>query len=455
MHHSVSLASYSGFMKKFLFPVLLFFSQVAAFSQSTVLSQRDQAKLIDDLLDERLTTVLPRIMRREGIDMWVVISSEYNEDPVIKTLLPATWMSARRTTMLVIYDPGQNKELEFYAVARYDVGKLFKRVWDPEHQPDQWAQLAKIIESKNPTKIGINKSEHFALADGLSATEYEQLKKVLHKKTTHIVSAEKLAIGWLETRTEREMVLYQQLCRLAHDIILEGFSESVILPGVTTTDDVVWWYREKIKSLKLDTWFHPTVSIQRIEDNVIFIRRPQPVVIMPGDLLHVDFGITYLRLNTDTQQHAYVLKPGENDVPEFLKKALSRGNKLQDILTGNFAQGKTGNQILASARKQAIDQGITPSIYTHPLGFHGHAAGPTIGLWDMQNGVPNTGDYPMYYNTAYSIELNVTVFAIEWKKEIQIKLEEDGFFNENGFQYIDGRQTEFITIPRIKNNFNR
>jgi Xaa-Pro aminopeptidase len=274
----------------------------------------------------------------------------------------------------------------------------------------------------------------------------------LHKKySEHLVSGERLAIAWLETRTEREMVLYQQLCRIAHDIIQEGFSDKVIVPGVTTTEDLVWWYREKIKELKLDTWFHPSVSIQRNESDIIFTKRPQPVVIMPGDLLHVDFGITYLRLSTDTQQHAYILKPGETEAPDFLKKALARGNKLQDILTRNFTQGKTGNQILAESRKQAIDQSLTPSIYTHPIGYHGHAAGPTIGLWDMQNGVPHNGEYPLHYNTAYSIELNVTVFVIEWKKEIQIKLEEDGYFDETGFRYIDGRQTELITIPRLSN----
>jgi hypothetical protein len=164
--------------------------------------------------------------------------------------------------------------------------------------------------------------------------------------------------------------------------------------------------------------------------------------------LHVDFGITYLRLNTDTQQHAYILRAGEKDAPDYLKKALSQGNKLQDILTGNFTAGKTGNQILGDSRKQAIAGGLTPSIYTHPIGYHGHAAGTTIGQWDMQNGVPFTGDYAMHNNTAYSIELNVTTSIPEWKKEIQIKLEEDGFFDESGnFRYIDGRQTQFIIIP--------
>jgi Xaa-Pro aminopeptidase len=433
-------------------PSLLFFIASFCFGQNpVVLSQREQAKVMDELLEDRLKTILPALMRKEGIDMWVVVSREYNEDPVIKTFLPATWMAARRTTMLVMFDPGADKDVEFLAVSRYDVGKVFKRAWDPEHQSDQWAQLARIIEERNPKKIGVNKSEHSGLADGISATELENLKKALQKKYSgHIVSAENLAIGWLETRSEREMVIYQQICQIAHQIILEGFSEKVIQPGFTTTEDVVWWYRERIREMKLDTWFHPSVSIQRNEPDVIFTKRIQPVVIMPGDLIHVDFGITYLRLNTDTQQHAYILKSGETDAPEYLKNAFARGNKLQDILTRNFVKGKTGNQILAESRKQAIDQGLTPSIYTHPIGFHGHAAGTTIGMWDMQNGVPFNGEYSLNYRTAYSIELNVTVFVIEWKKEIQIKLEEDGYFDENGFRYIDGRQTELFTIPGVR-----
>lgn len=435
---------------------VLFFSFTLCFGQNpATLSQREQAKIVDDLLEDRLKTILPSLMRREGIDMWVVISREYNEDPVIKTLLPSTWIAARRTTMLVMYDRGAGKDMEFLAVSRYDVGKMFKRAWDPDHQPDQWAQLSRLIEERNPKKIGVNKSEHTGLADGISATEFELLKKALHKKySEHVVSAENLAIGWLETRSEREMVIYQQICQMAHTIIAEGFSEKVIRPGFTTTEDVVWWYRERIKELKLDTWFHPSVSIQRNEPDVIFTKRIQPVVIMPGDLLHVDFGISYLRLNTDTQQHAYVLKAGETEVPEYLKMAFARGNKLQDILTRNFVIGKTGNQILAESRKQAIDQGLTPSIYTHPIGFHGHAAGTTIGMWDMQNGVPHNGEYTLHSNTAYSIELNVTVFLIEWKKEIQIKLEEDGYFDETGFRYIDGRQTELLTIPAM-NRINK
>ncbi|MFM8913649.1 MAG: M24 family metallopeptidase [Flammeovirgaceae bacterium] len=441
-------------MKILSFLFLLFSLNFSIAQYPAILSQRDQAKVVDELLEDRLRTLLPRLMRREGYDMWVVISREYNEDPVIRTLLPATWFAARRTTMLVVYDKGKDGKgndlgFEYLAVARYDVGKIFKRAWDPDRNPDQWAQLAKIIEERNPKKIGVNKAPSWGHADGLTSNDYDQLFSVLPKRLyPHVTSAEKLAVAWLETRTEKEMVIYQQICRIAHNIIAEGFSDKVIQPGVTTSEDVVWWYREEIKRLKLDTWFQPSVSIQRNEAEAITSKRPQPLVILPGDLLHVDFGITYLRLNTDTQQHAYLLKPGETDAPEYLKNAFKRGNKLQDILTGNFKEGKTGNQILADSRKQAIDGGITPSIYTHPIGFHGHAAGTTIGMWDMQDGVPFTGDYPLHYNTAYSIELNASVYVIEWKKEVRIQLEEDGFFDETGFRYIDGRQTELIVIPK-------
>jgi Xaa-Pro aminopeptidase len=434
---------------KYILLAILCISFVASAQYPVILTQREQAKVIDELLEDRIRTVLPKLMRREGFDMWVLISSEYNEDPVIRTFLPATWFAARRTTMLVVFDRGSDQELECLAVSRYDVGKVFKRAWDPDAQPDQWAQLGKLITERNPKKIGVNYSDYYGHADGLTYSHHEKLLKALPKKWhDQVLSAEKLAVSWLETRTDREMVIYQQICRIAHDIIMEGFSDQVIHPGITTTDDVVWFYREKIKELKLDTWFQPSVSIQRNEPEAIFTKRPQPHVILPGDLLHVDFGITYLRLNTDTQQHAYILKPGETDAPEDLKKALIKGNKLQDILTGNFAEGKTGNQILAESRKQAIEQGITPSIYTHPIGFHGHAAGSTIGMWDMQGGVPYTGDYPMHNNTAYSIELNAKVFIEAWKKDILIQMEEDGYFDDKGFRYIDGRQRELILIPR-------
>ncbi len=418
------------------------------------LNMQERAEVIDLWLEERIDQVLPAIMERTGIDMWLIIAREYNEDPVIKTMLPATWQSARRTTMLVIYNPGGGAPLETMAMARYDVGTKFKKVWDKDTQPDQWQALADLISSRDPNKIGINKSATFGLADGLSATHYEMLMdKLPGKYQKRVVSAENLAVGWLETRTENEMIVYQNIVRIAHQIIAEGFSEKVIQPGITTTDDVVWWYRDRINEMGFSAWFHPTVSIQRQDPESIdhlrsFSSRPELQIIQPGDLLHVDFGITYLRLNTDTQQHAYVLMPGESEPPDYLTEAFRTGNQLQDILTSNFVSGRTGNQILLNTLQQADSAGLKPTIYTHPIGFHGHAAGPTIGLWDQQEGVPGGGDYPLYPNTAYSIELNNAVYIDAWDKEIRIMLEEDAFFDGDSVRYIDGRQTELMTIPR-------
>lgn len=422
-----------------------------------ILSLRDRAQVINTHLDDRLENLLPTLMRREGIDMWILISREYNEDPVLKTMLPANWLSARRRTILVLFDPGKDEEgnfqaIERLAVARYNVDTMFRKSWDKEQQPNQWDSLVELIKQKNPQKIALNKSTAVALADGLTATEYQEFKTALGANLqSKIVSSEPLAIAWLETRSEQEMQVYPSIVKLSHKIVAEAFSNDVVKPGITTTEDVVWWLREKVVELKLQTWFHPTVSIQRASEDKFdhiqaFSKRPEQQTIMPGDLLHMDFGITYLRLNTDQQQHAYVLKKGEQDAPDYLKQALANGNKLQDIFIANFKLGRTGNEVLAMSRRQAIEQGIKPSIYTHPIGFHGHAAGTTLGMWDSQGGVPGEGDYPLHANTAYSIELNSATFIPQWKKEIRIMLEEEAYFDGQGVRYLDGRQTQFHLI---------
>jgi hypothetical protein len=443
-------------MKKILIllGISVLFIPISFGQQLHVLSQREQAVVIDQWLDERIKTILPELMDRADIDMWVIISREYNEDPVIKTFLPATWHAARRRTMLVIYKAPGSKEVETLAVARYDVGKAFKKAWDPDTQPDQWKRLSDLIVERKPNKIGLNIAKDYGHADGLNVTEYNTLLEYLPKNFhSKITSAQNLAVGWLETRTPSEMATYRHIQAIANHIIAEGLSENVITPGVTTTDDVVWWYRERIKALKLDTWFHPSVDLQRPDPDSqeqlrSFAVKAESQVIMPGDILHMDFGITYMRLNTDTQQLAYVLKPGEDDVPQYLKDAMKVGNRLQDILTSQFMEGRTGNQILRETRKIMESEGIRGSIYSHPLGTHGHAAGPTIGMWDNQGDTEGAGDYPLYPNTVYAIELNAVVFVKEWNKDVRIMLEEGASFDGEKVTYLNGRLVEFMTIPR-------
>ena len=421
-------------------------------SDPVVLSMKDRAETIDTLLEDRLERVVPELMRREGIDMWIIAAREYNEDPVIRTMLPATWIAARRRTILLFFDRGE-EGVERLAVARYNIGRSFESAWNPEEQPDQWARLAELVAERDPSSIGVNVSSTFALADGLTAAEREEMLSAFSPELrTRVVSAEKLAVGWLETRTEMEMEIYPMIVRLARSILSEGLSEQVIQPGVTSTDDVEWWYRDRIRDLNLITWFHPSVDIQRAdsqERDGDFSSRENADIIHEGDLLHVDFGITYLRLNTDTQMHAYVLRHGKSEAPGELVHAFKVGNRLQDILTGQFKTGRSGNEILLGALAQADSEGINATIYTHPIGFHGHAAGPTIGLWDQQGGVPGRGDYPLYPMTAHSIELNAAVDIKDWGgKTVRIMLEEDAIFDGESVSYIDPRQEELLLIPR-------
>lgn len=436
--------------------VLFLFGLIGAAAQAEpvdhILSLRDRAALKDSLIEQRVKQLLPELMTRTNIDMWLMISREYNEDPVLKTFLPSAWLeTARRTTILVVAKD-KNNEVQTFAIAPYRVGKLFERAWDKQKQPDQWEALNELIARFDPASIGVNQSEIWAHADGMTTTDYKRLMSSLPDKyQQRVVSAEPLAVGWLETRIPQEITLYKKMVAIAHQIISEGFSADTVKVGETTTENLVWWFRERVAELKLDTWFHPSVSIQRSDaeefDHEDTFDKDKQTVVMPGDLLHVDFGITYVGLNTDTQQHAYILKPGESTAPEYLKQALTKANQVQDIFTSEFAVGRTGNEVLASSLQKGKAAGLKPTIYTHPLGLHGHAAGTTLGMWDKQQGVPGDGDYPLHLNTAYSIELNNAVMLPEWGKEIRIMLEEDAFFDESGVWYLDGRQTRLIEIP--------
>jgi hypothetical protein len=428
---------------KFLLSIVFSFSLTLS---SQVLPEKDRAILKDEILADRFDNLLPQLMDKTDLDMWVLISREYNEDPVLRTMLPATWLNARRRTIIVFYRNKKANTFEKLAVARYDIGKNITSAWNKEEQPDQWKALVDIIKKRNPEKIGINTSENFGIADGLVQTDYLEFKNAIPQEYhTKLTSAENLAIAWIETRTEKEMELYPKLVQITHDIIDEAFSDKVIIPGKTTTDDVVWWMRQKVTDLGLETWFHPTVDVQRNNEELkshiySFSKGEKEKLIIPGDLLHCDFGITYITLNTDCQQHAYVLKEGQTEIPSFLSDAFAKGNRVQDIFTSNFVKGKTGNEILLKSLKEAKEEGLRPSIYTHPLGVYGHSAGPTIGMWDSQGGVPGSGDYLLYYNTVYAIELNTTVTIKEWNKDIRIMLEEDGFYGKDGFRYINRRQ---------------
>lgn len=419
--------------------------------RSKILPLRAQAEIKNRWLAERLTHLLPELMDREGLDLWIVIAREYNEDPVLMSLLPEPAMSARRRTILLF---GRNHDgtVERLALDRYGHGEYYQPAWDPA-QEEQYECLARIVRLRDPHAIGIDVSPTFATADGLTHSEYTHLTSVLGTSYVgRLRSAERLVVGWLERRTPSELTVYPGIVELGHALIAEAFSSRTLQPGITTTDDLVWWMRQKMLDLGVHAWFQPTVDLQAPE---LSYEKPgerpkagtRRNLILPGDLLHCDVGFYYLGLATDQQQNAYVLRPEESEAPEGLRIALAEGNRLQDVHDEEMVRGRTGNEILKAALHRARGEGLHPTIYTHPIGLHGHAAGPTIGLWDRQGGVPGQGDYELFDDTCFAIELSVTRPIAEWDgQEVQMALEEDAVFAGGRLRWLSGRQTHLILI---------
>lgn len=436
------------------FLVILFFSSysVARQIKNPLPPLREQAAIQQQWLKIRLETILPRLMREHGVHMWIIPMREYNEDPTFSSLVSATTFAARRRTIYVFFDRGPGAGVERLALGGTSQGGLYVAYRDTSlgnaelWGKDQWKLLTKVVGERDPKTISVNISHTHAFSDGLSAGEWEQLQEALGPRyLKRVIRAERLPLDYIALRIPEMMPVYRQMMQVVHDIISEAFSNNVITPGKTTTEDVVWWMRQKTHELGFGTWFQPSVDVQRKGMDMTNERNP---VIMRGDVLHCDFGITAMRLNTDTQHMGYVLREGETDVPEGIKQALQNSNRLQDILLENMKVGLTGNQILKATLDKMKREGINGTVYTHPIGEHGHGAGPLIGLWDRQEGVVGRGDVPLLPGTWFSIELQATSPVPEWGNQpVRSAQEEEVEVTHQGeVKWVLKRQTEFHIV---------
>ena len=417
---------------------------------------REQAALQQQWLADRLEQNLPRVMRAHNVDMWVVAMREYNEDPVFRALVSPTTFAARRRTIYVFFDRGPERGVERIALGGSSQGGLYEAVRGTEAAPDgrqrelwgaaQWALFADVVRERNPRHIAVDISEAHNFADGLSAGEWEQMAAALGPALTgRVVREERLAIDYLALRVPGMLPTYRRLQEIAHDIIATAFSRAVITPGITTTDDVVWWMRERLIDLGLTTWFHPSVDVQRRGVDMGDSTAP---VIRRGDVLHCDFGITALGLNTDTQHMGYVLREGETAPPAGLVAALATSNRLQDIAMAEMRPGRTGNATLAATLERMRAEGIDGTVYSHPIGDHGHGAGPLIGLWDRQEGVPGRGDVPLLAGMWFSIELQAATRVPEWGGQVVRSMQEEdvALANDGATRWILERQTAYHLV---------
>jgi Xaa-Pro aminopeptidase len=421
---------------------------------------REQAAMQQRWLKERLDTILPPLMRKHGIDMWVVPMREYNEDPIFSAITAPETFAARRRTIYVFFDtcaaagtlqPPRQASGPAGCVQRIALGGTSQGgVFDARRSTqaaagnvgrgqqaelwgdEQWQVLKTVIEERNPRTIGINRSTVFAFADGLSSGELKGMSAALGDAwTARFKDAELLPVVLLAARLPDEEIFFRRMQELVWSMTQAMFSSSVITPGSTRTSDLVWWWRQRVNDQGLGTWFQPSVSVQRKGKTEAEIG-PDPII-ERGDVLHCDVGITVARLNTDTQHNAYVLLPGETDAPEGLRRALANANALQDIVMDEIKPARTGNEILRASLARMKAKGINGTVYSHPIGLHGHGAGPLIGLWDYQTGVPGRGDAPVIPGMWFSIELQATTPVAEWGNQpVRMAQEEDAIVGADG-----------------------
>ncbi|HEU0302881.1 MAG TPA: M24 family metallopeptidase [Longimicrobium sp.] len=436
-------------------------AQPAAAQERPFGTLREQAQVRQEWLRLRLERVLPRIMREQGVQLWIIPVREYNEDPVFWALVSPTTMAARRRTIYAFCDRGPERGVERIAIGGSAQGGMYRVVRDPNaptgtagaqvrpaepYGPDQWRLLPPVIEACDPRTIAVDVSHTHAFSDGLTVGEWEQMQAVIPPAyRDRIVRRELLALHYIEERIPEMLPTYERMQRLAHQIIGTAFSAEVVTPGETRTEDVVWWMRQRLADLGLDTWFQPSVTVQRAGVEMADSANP---VILRGDLLHCDFGVTALGLNTDTQHMGYVLRDGETDAPAGLYAALRRANRLQDLLMDEMRPGRTGNEVLRGTRERMRAEGIDGTVYSHPVGDHGHGAGPLIGLWDRQEGVAGRGDVAIRPNTWFSIELQATSPVPEWGgQRVRMALEEDAWLDADGTRrWVLARQERFHLV---------
>lgn len=402
---------------------------------------RDQSALCDELLKDRLENLMPKLLKECGVDMWLVLCREYNEDPVFKTITPQLVKNASRTSCF-IFSLDQDGKYEALSLSRPNprLAPFYIQAYDPKTE-SQYDAIAKAVAQRNPKKVAVNISADCAQADGMSKMMFDNLYACLGDK---IVADDTIAIRWLETRIQKELELYPSIYRIAMDVLREAYSRDVITPGVTTTTDVEWFIMQRINDMGLEAWFAPDVDLQRRGGTD---QRMSGVVIQEGDLLHTDMGLVYLNLYTDSQRLGYVLREGETEIPDGILAGFARGNRFQDIVRENFVEGRTGNDIFYAAVEQAKQENIRPMLYSHPIGFYGHGAGPSMGMYDNQGFVPLHGELKLHHDTCYALELNITEAVPEWdNQDVCFMLEETIAYTGGQTKFMDGDRKTIIKI---------
>jgi Xaa-Pro aminopeptidase len=412
-------------------------------------TERERARLHDQIVLKKLDTVLGPAMRANDIQLWIVLTREYNVDPVFPFVTPDGTYPGGRNAYVFVEGGGARPERIVIGSHQWKQGAPFyDRVIAARGQA-VGEELRKLVEQHRPRRIGVNMAAQTSAADGLTASMKDYLAEALGPEySKRLVSSERLVIDYLDTRLPEEEALFREAAEVTRRIWEEAFTSRVITPGKTTVGDVLWFIRQRCADHNVGIWFRPDIRVQRrgmkFDPSEV---PPDEFVFERGDVLHLDFGIVYLDFSTDYQKHAYILREGETDVPAGLQRALENTNRLQDILLAEMTPGRTGEEVYTASMERAKAAGLNAMIYSHSIGNYGHFVGTAIGSFTTGATRGLRGQLPLRPGSYTSIELNTRTAVPEWDgQDVFIMMEDDAALTPQGMRFFIPRQTRWYLV---------
>jgi Xaa-Pro dipeptidase len=437
--------------------VFVFLAVAAATAQSApkapkLLPWSQQLAVREKWLAQRHEMILP-MMRAHGIGMWIVVNEEFHDDPLTQYVAPPRPYAGGRD-YFVFTDAGE-KGLRKVAITGFAEENLKQFFESPDEPRPADKVLPELYEQYKPQKIAISIGGRRGVQRSLTHDTYNLLvEKMGPDAAQHFVPAADLIEDYLDTRIPEEFETYRTMVQLTDVLTRRALSSEVIHPGKTTVGDVRRWLYDQLWENRVTTWFQPDLRVQRRNRKNDTSRgflavASEEAVIERGDVLHVDFGITYMGLNTDWQKMAYVLMPGEKDVPAGLKAAMKNTNTLQDVLTLRAARpGKPAADVYKETMDEMKQKGIEAQVYSHPIGNQGHGLGPSIDFRSAQRtDLGATQSKPLRKGAYLSVELNTQTAVPEWEgQKVYIMMEDDAYLTDEGYKFFVPRQEAFYLV---------
>jgi len=391
-------------------------------------------------------------MRQNDIDMWIILSREFNVDPLLDLFGGHGidgWYGHRNA--YIFRDPGGDRPLESVIIGTHQSDHMlqfYDRIVSYGEE-GLAPHLREYVHDADPKTIAINRSRTVAMADGITAELLDYLAASIGEKYAgRLVSSESLVFDYVGTRTPAELAIETDASRRTWYILRRAFSSEVIVPGRTRLMDVWGWIVDEWQRQDLEFNFPPGLTIYRegTEDGIPASDDP---VIEPGDLLHVDFGVRLMGLVTDQQHLAYVLEPGETAPPAGLQAAFRQSVRAAELYVDALRPGRAGTEVKEAAERRAADEGIDALVYGHTQGNWVHDVGArTVPAWPERYGI--FAVKPVKPREFWSIEFRTRSAIPEWDGQlVPMPREEDAWIDDDGrVTYLTGPQSELWLVGR-------